>query len=136
MAKNDIEVIKEDKALSSVPMEQWLAEQGANPIVLKDAMEKLGFPTEVTPAEELVDQPVILRGARKFPTKFPNQSYDPYFVTGIVKRTGEVFGSAWGGAAVVSTLDALISSGLNQPLECVLRYHEGKGKFEGYYTLE
>lgn len=115
-------------------MAQWASSAGVEPVVLKQAMEEAGLAVEPTPAENLVDTEIVITGAKRFKSAYPDSKVDPYFVRGYVKESGEVFASVFGGQAVVEVIEAYIGTGSNRPLQCVLRENEG-GQFGRYYTL-
>lgn len=132
MTKQELQVLDEQQI---EPGDNWIADSGVDPIVLKKAMEAAGMPATVTPAEKLVGVEIVIRTAKQFPSRFPEAKNDPYFVTGVIKRSGEIFGSVFGGGAVVELISAYIRSGVRQPLQCTLVSKEG-GAFGQYYTLE
>lgn len=112
----------------------FLPDQNAEPVSMKDVREQAGLPTEQIAAEDLVDRSFLILAAKPFDSSFKAQDHAYYCVIRLDGESKNV-ATVLGGAAVVETLDVLIRTGLNRPLQVTLRHVQG-GKYGGYYTVE
>jgi len=104
------------------------------PVRLKDVLEEFAPSGEKVKAESIINQEFMIVRARPFESRYPGQTH-AWFVVGKFTKSGKLFNTVLGGAAVVDVLDGWARAARTQPLIVTLRWNEG-GKYGGYYTLE
>ncbi len=111
------------------------AHLSAEPVTLRDAKRELGMIEEVIPAANLNGMTFDIVQARLHLSEFEGQKY--YFFCAVrIPDSDGLYGVAFGGGAVMETIATYIRAGKNAPLRCTLTFHEGRGRHEGYYTLD
>lgn len=107
----------------------------AMPVVrLSNLLQEMGLAGPRIPAEQLVGTTFTILRGKPFQSSFQSDAH-AWFCVCRSKDTQDVFTTVLGGQAVVDILDALVATGMSNPLEVTLQWKEG-GNFSGYYVLE
>lgn len=133
MSKKD-EVTGEIIEVSPRPAMAYVADKAQPAVSLAKILQEMGISGPRVPAEQLVDDTFVILRAKPFQSSF-NEEAHAWFCVCQAKGGEEVFTTVLGGQAVVDILDALVSTGITNPLEVTLRQVAG-GRFGRYYVLE
>lgn len=126
-----------EKVLAQVEeRNDWLLDTYDNAVDLSELKKQYDIEYPHVKANEIVGQTFIIVGAKTFPSSFEGQDYDPYFVTCFDEANEEYFTTVLGGEQPSKLLSTLIALDVNVPPRVTLNFHEGSGKFGGYYTLD
>ena len=112
----------------------YVANEAQPVISLEKVLSEMGISGPRVAAEQLIDQTFVILRAKAFQSSFNEQAH-AWFCVCKDKDTGDVFTTVLGGMAVVDILDALVTTGMRNPLEVTLRRVSG-GRFGRYYVLE
>ena len=130
------EIIKGSELETEQVRQSFLIEEWDDVIDLAEAKKELGLEhVHVSPRSVAGDTFLIL-GAKEFESKYPDQDGNPYFCTCFDEVNKEYFTVVLGGAQPIQVLTRYIETGAAVPIRVVLNFHEGEGKFGGYYTLD
>ncbi len=105
-------------------------------IDLSQAKKDLGLEHPIVPARSLDGETFLLIGAKPFESSYENQEENPYFCDCFNEADEEYFSVVLGGAQPVEIISRYIAAGAPVPIRVTLNFHEGKGKYVGYYTLD
>lgn len=133
MSKKD-EVTSESVELSPRQATAYVADQAREAVSLAAVLQEMGLSGARVPAEQLVDTTFTILRAKPFASSFAADSH-AWFCVCRAKDGGDVFTTVLGGQAVVDILDALVATGMTNPIEVTLRQVSG-GRFGRYYVLE
>ena len=112
----------------------YVANEAQPVISLEKVLSEMGISGPRVAAEQLIDQTFIILRAKAFQSSYNEQAH-AWFCVCKDKETGVVFTTVLGGMAVVDILDALVTTGMRNPLEVTLR-RVAKGRYGRYYVLE
>lgn len=133
-------MVKKDDATGEIievsphPSMQYVADKAQPALSLTKVLQEMGLSGPRVPAEQLVDTTFTILRGKPFQSSFQEDAH-AWFCVCKAKDGGEVFTTVLGGQAVVDILDALVATGLTNPLEVTLRQVSG-GRFGRYYVLE
>ena len=116
------------------PALAYVADKAQPAVSLTKILQEMGLSGPRVPAEQLVDVTFTILRAKPFQSSF-NEEAHAWFCVCQEKGSSEVITTVFGGQAVVDILDALVATGLTNPLEVTLRRVSG-GRFGRYYVLE
>jgi hypothetical protein len=133
MSKKD-EATGEIIEVSPRPAMAYVADKAQPAVSLTKVLQEMGLSGPRVPADQLVDTTFTILRAKPFQSSFSEDAH-AWFCVCQAKDDGEVFTTVLGGQAVVDILDALVATGMTNPLEVTLRQVSG-GRFGRYYVLE
>lgn len=113
---------------------QYVANRELPVVTLGSILKEMGISGPRVPADQLVDQVFVILRGKAFQSSY-NEAAHAWFCVCKDSHTGELFTTVLGGGAVVDVLDALVATGLPNPLEVTLRQVVG-GRYGRYYVLE
>jgi len=134
MSKNDV---VQDASVVRVPssiVPTYVADKTLTVVSLAAMLQEMGLSGPRVPAEQLVDQTFTILRGKPFQSSY-NEDAHAWFCVCQEQGGGDVFTTVLGGMAVVDILDALVATGMTNPLEVTLRLVVG-GRFGRYYVLE
>lgn len=125
----------DERSLARMPNLSFSAVTDLDPVALRDVARDIGVVVDIVTAKDLIGKNIEIINCRAVPSDLEDSSW---YIFAVFQFPGDgaVYGVALGGGAVIETLMKYAMSGHTAPLSCTLVFHEGKGAYGGYYTLE